>query len=294
MQASHTYGMGRFYVNRDNIIIQYITMIFGTFLMALAVVLFFDAMGVVTGGVTGIAIILKRTLHVPMWLVNAGINIPLFLVGYRILDRDTFIRTLVATISLTVFLGAVPQVQLLTGDRLVDIIIGAVLMGSGLGLIFAQYASSGGADLLATLINVKVRYVSIPKILAMIDGIIVVAGAGIFGVTSGIYAIIAIYTVTKVSDGIVEGPNRAKMMYIVSERETEAADYIMHTLGRGVSYMDITGAYTQRKKRMLMCVVSSREMVKIKQKIYQIDEKAICFVGDIREAFGEGFTKFRG
>lgn len=269
-------------------------MIFGTFLMALAVVLFFDAVGVVTGGVTGIAIILKRTLHVPMWLVNAGINIPLFLVGYRILDRDTFIRTLVATISLTIFLGVVPQVPLLTGDRLVDIVIGAVLMGSGLGLIFAQYGSSGGTDLLATLINVKVRYVSIPKILAMIDGVIVVAGAGIFGVTSGIYAIIAIYTVTKISDGIVEGPNRAKMMYIVSERETEAAGYIMHTLGRGVSYMDITGAYTQRKKRMLMCVVSSREMVKIKQKIYQIDEKAICFVGDIREAFGEGFTKFRG
>lgn len=281
-------------MNRDNIIIQYLIMIFGTFLMALAVVQFFDAMGVVAGGVTGIAIMLKSLFHVPMWVVNAGINIPLFIVGYRILDRDTFIRTLVATMSLTIFLGAIPEMQLLTGDKLVDIIVGGVLMGSGLGLIFAQYGSSGGTDLLATLINVKVRHVSIPRILAIIDGVIVVAGAGVFGVSSGIYALIVIFIVTKVSDGIVEGPNRAKMMYIVSEQEAQAVDYIMHTLGRGVSYMEITGAYTQRKKRMLMCVVSSREMVKIKQKIYQIDEKAICFVGDIREAFGEGFTKFRG
>lgn len=281
-------------MNRDNIIIQYLIMIFGTFLMALAVVQFFDAMGVVAGGVTGIAIMLKSLFHVPMWIVNAGINIPLFILGYRILDRDTFIRTLVATMSLTIFLGAIPEMQLLTGDKLVDIIVGGVLMGSGLGLIFAQYGSSGGTDLLATLINVKVRHVSIPRILAIIDGVIVVAGAGVFGVSSGIYALIVIFIVTKVSDGIVEGPNRAKMMYIVSEREAQAVDYIMHTLGRGVSYIEITGAYTQRKKRMLMCVVSSREMVKIKQKIYQIDEKAICFVGDIREAFGEGFTKFRG
>lgn len=281
-------------MNRDNVIIQYMTMIFGTFLMALAVVLFFDEMGVVTGGVTGIAIMLKSMFHVPMWLVNAGINIPLFIVGYRILDRDTFIRSLVATASLTIFLGVVPEVRLLTGDRLVDIIIGSALMGCGLGLIFIEYGSSGGSDLLATLINVKVRHISIPKIMAIIDGVIVVAGAGTFGVTSGIYAIIAIYIVTKVSDSIVEGPNRAKMMYIVSEQETAAADYIMHIIGRGVSYMEITGAYTQRKKRMIMCVVSSKEMVKVKQKIYQIDEKAICFVGDIREAFGEGFTKFRG
>ncbi|MGN0151266.1 MAG: YitT family protein [Wujia sp.] len=285
--------MKRFY-NSESIIIQYLIIIFGTFLMAVAVVVFFDAMEVVVGGVTGVAIILKSLWGIPMWVVNAAINIPLFVMGYRVLDRRTFIRTLAATIFLTVFLAVIPDIKILTGDMLVDIIIGSVLMGAGLGLIFMEYSSSGGSDLLATLINVRVHHISIPKIMGIIDGIIVIAGAGVFGITSGIYSLIAIYVVTRISDSIVEGPNHAKMMYIVSERNDLVIRYIMEDLDRGASYIEIKGAYTGNSKKMIFCVVSSKEMVKIKQKVYRTDENAICFVGDIREAFGEGFTKFRG
>lgn len=285
--------MKRFY-NSESIIIQYLIIIFGTFLMAVAVVVFFDAMEVVVGGVTGVAIILKSLWGIPMWVVNAAINIPLFVMGYRVLDRRTFIRTLAATIFLTVFLAVIPDIKILTGDMLVDIIIGSVLMGAGLGLIFMEYSSSGGSDLLATLINVRVHHISIPKIMGIIDGIIVIAGAGVFGITSGIYSLIAIYVVTRISDSIVEGPNHAKMMYIVSERNDLVIRYIMEDLDRGASYIEIKGAYTGNSKKMIFCVVPSKEMVKIKQKVYRTDENAICFVGDIREAFGEGFTKFRG
>ncbi len=286
--------MGRFYFDRENRVLQYITMIFGTFLMAVSVVMFFDTMEIVVGGVTGVAVIFKSLYNMPMWLSSAVINVPLFIAGFRILDGRTFTRTLVATATLTIFLGVVPEMKLLTGDTVVDITIGSVLMGAGLGLIFRQYASSGGSDLLATLINVRVKYLSIPKIMAVIDGIIVIAGAGVFGMTNGIYSLIAIYIVTKVSDAIVEGPDRAKLMYIVSDKETEVVKYIMDDINRGATYIETIGAYTEKTRKMIMCVVSGKEMVKIKQKVYQIDENAICFIGDIREAFGEGFTKFRG
>lgn len=286
--------MGRFYFDRENRVLQYITMIFGTFLMAVSVVMFFDPMEIVVGGVTGVAVIFKSLYNMPMWLSSAVINVPLFIAGFRILDGRTFTRTLVATATLTIFLGVVPVMKLLTGDTVVDITIGSVLMGAGLGLIFRQYASSGGSDLLATLINVRVKYLSIPKIMAVIDGIIVIAGAGVFGMTNGIYSLIAIYIVTKVSDAIVEGPDRAKLMYIVSDKETEVVKYIMDDINRGATYIETIGAYTEKTRKMIMCVVSGKEMVKIKQKVYQIDENAICFIGDIREAFGEGFTKFRG
>ena len=286
--------MGRFYFDRENRVLQYITMIFGTFLMAVSVVMFFDPMEIVVGGVTGVAVIFKSLYNMPMWLSSAVINVPLFIAGFRILDGRTFTRTLVATATLTIFLGVVPEMKLLTGDTVVDITIGGVLMGAGLGLIFRQYASSGGSDLLATLINVRVKYLSIPKIMAVIDGIIVIAGASVFGMTNGIYSLIAIYIVTKVSDAIVEGPDRAKLMYIVSDKETEVVKYIMDDINRGATYIETIGAYTEKTRKMIMCVVSGKEMVKIKQKVYQIDENAICFIGDIREAFGEGFTKFRG
>ena len=272
---------------------QYICVLLGTLAMAVAVVMFFDATGVVVGGVTGIAIILKNLFGVPMWLVNAMINIPLFIAGYKILDRDIFVKTLYGTIALTIFLGIVPSYNLLTGNLLVDIIIGGVLMGTGLGLIFVSYASSGGTDLLATLINVKIRHISIPRIMAAIDGLIVIGGAFVFGIEKGIYAIIAIYIVTKVSDEIMEGPNKAKLIYIISDKSEEISGYIVNKICRGVTYINATGAYTNEPKKMIMCVVSGKEMVKIKQNLYQIDENAICFVGDIREAFGEGFTKYR-
>ena len=274
----------------------YAVLISGTILMAVAVTMFFEKIGVVAGGVTGIAIILKRLFWIPMWVVNAVINVPLFIVGYKLLERDTFIKTLVCTVSLTLFLGIVPgiNINLLTGDKLVDIILGAVTMGTGLGMIFLKYASSGGTDLFATLLNLRMKHLSIPKLLAIIDGIIVALGMGVFGFESGIYAIIAIYIVTKVSDSILEGPNRAKLLYIISEHFGGISDYIVNDVKRGVSYIEIKGGFTDKHRPMIMCVASAKEMVKIKEKVYQIDENAICFVGDIREAFGEGFTKFRG
>lgn len=147
---------------------------------------------------------------------------------------------------------------------------------------------------MATLINMKIRQLSIPKILAIIDAIIVMLGATVFGISRGIYAIIAIYTMTKVSDAIIEGPNRAKLIYILTKRHEELADFIVNDINRGATYINVTGAFTNNCQKMLMCVVSSKEIVKIKQKVYKIDERAICFIGDIREAFGEGFTKYRG
>jgi len=277
-------------------LISYFAMISGTVFMALAVTVFFEPAGVVTGGVTGIAIILKQVFGIPIWIVNAVVNIPLFIIGYRLLDRETFVKTLVCTVSLTLFLGILPKLRLdlLTEDRLVDIMLGAVAMGTGLGLIFLKHASSGGTDLLATMLNLRLRHISVPKILAIIDGVIVIAGMGVFGFDSGIYAIIAIYIITKMSDSILEGPDRAKLLYIISEQNSSISQYIVNTIHRGISYIEVTGGFTDIKRPMIMCVASSKEMVKIKQKVYQMDENAICFVGDIREAFGEGFTKFRG
>ncbi|MBR3598325.1 MAG: YitT family protein [Lachnospiraceae bacterium] len=277
-----------------NTVKEYFYIAFGTFVMSVAVVLCFDKVEVVVGGATGLAIILKKLFNIPMWVVNVAFNLPLFIIGLKVLDKQSFVRTLVANIFLTFFLGVTPQANILTGDLLVDIILGSVLMGIGLGFVFRAYASSGGTDLMAMLINHWIRYMSIPKIMAIIDGVIVVIGVGVFGLTKGIYALIAIFIVTKVSDGMVEGPGRAKLLYIITNDSDKLSQYITNVVGRGATKIQVTGAFTDNKKNMLMCVVSSREMVKIKQKTYQMDPSAICFIGDIREAFGEGFTTYKG
>lgn len=266
----------------------------GTFLLAASVVWFFDAVGVVVGGVSGIAIIIKATMDIPMWIINIAFNLPLFIAAYKILDIGMFFRTVLGTVLLTIWLGILPYVNLLTGNLFVDMLAGSVLMGAGLGLIFVSNSSSGGGDLLATLINRKLRHLSIPKIMAVIDIVIVLAGAQVFGVDKIMYSIIGIFVLARVSDIIIEGPNRAKLLYIISEKNDDVVKYIVETMERGATYIDTEGAFTHKSSKMIMCVVSGKEMVKLKQIIYKLDENAICFVGDIREAFGEGFTKFRG
>ena len=264
----------------------------GAFLMAFSVVVYFNPLELVTGGVTGLAILLEHLFHIPLWLVNAAVNIPLFIIGYKVLGKQIFYRTVYATVCLSVFLGLLRPLPLLTGDVLVDGLCGGVIMGGGLGLIFLQNASSGGADMTAQIINRRIPHVSVPKLMAIVDGIIILFGIGVFGLRNGIYALIVLFVMTKVSDFVLEGPNHAKLMYIISTEEKALAEYITGQLGRGVTRVPAQGGYTGCPKQMLLCALSSKEMVNVKRKIYELDDRAICFVGDIREAYGEGFTKY--
>lgn len=266
----------------------------GAFLMALAVTVYFDRLELVTGGVTGLAIILRHLFHIPMWLVNVATNIPIFIIGYRVLGRRSFYRTLYTTVCLSLFLGVMPMFPILTGDMLVDSLTGGVWMGIGLGMIFLQNASSGGADMLASIFNKRVQHISIPKLLAVLDGLVIVAGIGVFGIRNGIYALFVLFVITKVSDAVLEGPNHAKLMYVITSEYAELTAYITRELDRGVTCISAEGGYTGETRPMLMCALDSKEMVNVKRKIYELDANAICFVGDIREAYGEGFTKYIG
>lgn len=271
---------------------RYGLMTVGAFLMAFSVVVYFNPLELVTGGVTGLAILLEHLFHIPLWLVNAAVNIPLFIIGYKVLGKLIFYRTVYATVCLSVFLGLIRPLPLLTGDVLVDGLCGGVIMGGGLGLIFLQNASSGGADMTAQIINRRIPHVSVPKLMAIVDGIIILFGIDVFGLRNGIYALIVLFVMTKVSDLVLEGPNHAKLMYIISNEEKALAEYITGQLGRGVTRVPAQGGYTGCPKQMLLCALSSKEMVNVKRKIYELDDRAICFVGDIREAYGEGFTKY--
>ena len=266
----------------------------GTLLMAMAVVNVYDRIGIVVGGVTGIGIMVTEYTPIPMWAVNAGLNIPVFFAAYRILDKKTMKYTLIGTVALTFFLAVMPTIDILTGDMLVDALVGGVIMGTGLGLIFSKGASSGGTDLLATILNAKRPHMSIPQFLGLVDGIIVLAGMYVFGWKNGVYALISLYIMTRMSDYIMEGSKKAKILYIISDCYKEIGEFINLKMERGASLIDVQGVYTGESRKMLITVASSRQMVKIMKKIYNTDPFAICFVADVGEAFGEGFTKFRG
>ena len=146
--------------------------------------------------------------------------------------------------------------------------------------------------MLAALIQKRMKHYTLAQIMQVLDGLIVIAGASVFGIRSALYALIAIFCVAKVTDGLIEGLKFSKQAYIISDVYGQIADAIMERMGRGVTSLDARGMYSDQEKKMLFCVVSKKEIVQIREIVAEFDPKAFVIVSDAREVFGEGFIEF--
>ncbi|HHU70887.1 MAG TPA: YitT family protein [Clostridiales bacterium] len=271
----------------------------GAVLMALAINLIFEPMELVTGGVSGLAIVIKHlTLTlveggVPLWLSNILFNVPLFILAIWLMGKDYIVPVVAGTIFLTLALYVIPLVDIQLEDKLLGSLFGGALTGVGIGMIFSVSASTGGTDLLAMLIHDKKKHISAPRLLYFIDGAIILVGALVFGISNAMYAIIAVYIATKFSDGILEGLKFAKMAYIISDEYEAIAHEILTGMDRGVTGIYARGMYSQADKKMLFCVVSKQEIIKITEIAQKIDPDSFIIVSDVREVMGEGFIEYR-
>lgn len=146
--------------------------------------------------------------------------------------------------------------------------------------------------MLAALLQRKMRHYSIAQIMQVLDSMVVLAGAAVFGIQSALYALIAIYAVSKLSDSMIEGLKFSKQAFIISDKNEEIAQAIMHDMERGVTCLDAVGMYSQSGRTMLFCVVSQKEMVQLKEIVEAYDPKAFVTVSDVREVIGEGFIEY--
>lgn len=281
-------------LNRRPLWIDAILMVVGTGLMALAIQCIYDPVGLVTGGFTGVAIIAKYVTKgaVPLWLTNLVLNVPLFLFAALVKGKKFVARTAVATVLLSAWLYVIPLWNLAEGDYVLSAIFGGVICGVGMGMVLLARATTGGTDMLAALIQHKLRHYTIMQIICVIDGIIVAVGIYSFGVKAALYAIVAIYVTSKVSDTLMEGMKYSKAVFIVSDRYKEISDAIMTQMDRGVTGLDAVGMYSGDEKCMLYCVVSKKEIVVLKEIILKIDNNAFVIVTDAREVVGEGFLEY--
>ena len=277
---------------------KYLIIVVGSFLMALAINLIYEPLGLVTGGLSGLAIVVKDITQiiwkggVPVWLFTTIVNIPLFIVSIKILGLRTMLNVFIGTVTLIIALFIIPIYDFGFNDMLLSSVVGGAISGVGLGMVFSVSASTGGTDLLATLIHRYKRHISVPFILTFIDGAIILIGALVFGIGNALYAIIAVFISAKVSDGILEGLKFAKMAYIISDEYDKIAKEIMTTLDRGVTGLSSTGMYSNIDRKMLFCVVSKKEIVKITEIAKKIDPKSFVIVNDVREVMGEGFIEY--
>lgn len=272
---------------------NWFTMILGTAIMAIAIKMIYDPAGLVTGGVSGVGIIMKELADIPLWLTNTMLNIPLFVVAFVVKGWKFISRTVVSTLALSFFLYALPDVNLGMNDVLLSALFGGALTGIGTGLVFMARSTTGGTDLLAAVLQHYIRHFSVAQIMQVLDGMVVIAGAWIFGLEFALYAIMAVLVVTKVTDGILEGMHFSKIAYIISDKADDIAQAIMTDLERGVTGINGKGMYSGNAKNILFCVVSQKEIVLVKDIVSKIDPSSFVIVTDAREVLGEGFIEYR-
>ena len=277
--------------------VDYLFIFMGTGIMALAIQCIFEPIGLVTGGFSGIAIIIRKMTAgiveggVPLWLTNLALNVPVFIAALIIKGRKFLGRTVIGTVLLSFWLYVIPQVDLTQGDYMLSAVFGGVITGIGIGFVVLAKATTGGTDMVSALIQKYVRHYSVVQILQVIDGMVVLAGLYVFGLKPALYAIVAIFITSKVSDALMEGMKYSKAAFIITDYYKEIADAIMTQLDRGLTGLDATGMYSGDKKTVLYCVVSKKEIVELKDIVAKIDPKAFVIVTDAREVFGEGFLE---
>ena len=286
------------FINRRSKWLDYFYIMLGVTLVAIAINTVFDPLEMVLGGVTGLAIIIKSITSflikggIPIWFTNIILNIPLFLLAIIIKGKDFGGRSLFATFYFSVALYITQWMSILTEDLLLASIVGGVLGGVGLGLVLSAFSTTGGTDMAASLIQYKFKHLSVARIMFVLDAIIILLGGFIFGIEKTLYAIISVYITSRVIDAILDGLHFSKAAFIISDKYQIIAESIMKDLDRGVTGLSGEGMYTAFEKKVLFCVVSKREIVKLKELVRQLDMKAFIIVTDVREVFGEGFKEY--
>ncbi len=290
--------MSRFKIHiTRNTLKNYLFMVVGTALMAFSIASVFDPVSLITGGFSGLSIIIRQLTEplvpggIPLSVTNLALNIPFLLLTVKLKGFRYLLRTGFATVALSFWLSVLPVIPIAEGDLLLSALYGGLIMGTGIGLVFVAQSTTGGTDLIAALIQHFLPSYSISTLMWILDTLIVLLGAYLFGIQMTLYAIIAIYLTSHVADGLIEGLKFSKAAFIITGKPDELSATLMQELDRGVTGISAMGMYSREAKNMLLCVVARKQIVQLKELAKECDPGAFVIVTDVREVLGEGFIE---
>jgi uncharacterized membrane-anchored protein YitT (DUF2179 family) len=244
-----------------------------------------------SGGVSGIALMLNYIFGINPGVLIFMLNIPIFIAGYRFVDKEFIILSL---IGMTAFSVSIDMFSFLRGivyieDTLLSCLYGGVLNGIGMGIVFRNRASQGGIDIVAVIVK-KYFSMNIGTTSLIINFIIMAIASIFYGLNLAMYTLVSMYVAATVLDKVQQGLGSSKSVMIITDNEQQVADIILETLDRGVTYLEGEGAYTGNKKRVIYCIVPLKQLAKLKQIVKETDSKAFMAVSDTSEVLGHGFA----
>lgn len=274
------------------IFLQMLKIVLGALLYAVGFRFFLYPNDVVSGGVTGIAMIINYLTEFPVGTMVLIINVPLFLFSWKKFGLRFMVATLIGTAlsSVAVDLLALLPVEV-TREPLLAAVYGGLIKGFGLGVVYRTGATTGGTDLVAKLLRRRYPYINFGSFLLAVDVVVIVAFAVIFRkYDSAMYAIICMFITSRVVDLVLYGAVNSKVCYIITDQSHEVKDAIVTRLHRGVTFLHGEGAWSGKEKDIILCVIKQQQIVDLKRLVEAVDEKSFMIVSDSREVFGKGFA----
>ncbi|MDR0325975.1 MAG: YitT family protein [Oscillospiraceae bacterium] len=277
-----------------HIMLDLLVISLGSTVFALSVALLLDPYGIVPGGVTGIAMLLCELFPVlPLGLTVLVINIPLFLLSWRLLGHRFLLYTGFGTLVSSLLIDAFANVPPIKTEPLLAGVFGGLLMGAGLGLVFTKGATTGGSDIIARLLKFPFPHIQIGRLMLAFDGFVVIAAGFVFGsVNHMLYAVITLYICMQAIDGILYGLNIERMAFIISDRIPDIVEKISERLGRGATLLHGEGAYSGAERRIILCAIKRQQIMDLKNLVKESDPKAFVILTEAHEVLGEGFGDY--
>lgn len=274
----------------------YFWITFGSILYAVGFDWFYTPNAIGFGGITGVGQVVNAYLPIiPIGIFVLVINIPLFVLGWKYIGGHLLVTSLYSMALSSVAVDVIDWMfDFAPMDRMLATICGGAVIGLALGIIFVKGATTGGTDLIARLVKLKLPWASMGKLLLVVDLAVILLVAVAFGnITTALYGIIAQVVSAYVTDAVLYGLDTAKVAYIISGSDREISDAIVQRMDRGVTILKGEGAYSGDKKRVLMCAFKQKEIVSLKELIFDVDPNAFIIVCNAHEVTGNGFKSYQ-
>lgn len=274
--------------SRYSHIMEYVSLVVGSFIIAVSFNVFFVPNQVASGGVSGISIIVKEFWGVTPAITQWVLNIPLFIAGVLLLGGRFGVKTLVGSIVLPLFVLISSNWPALTDNMLLAAIYGGIGIGGGLGIVFRGRGSTGGLDLAAQIVH-KYTGFTLGLCVAMLDGLVILTAGIVFSPEKALYALIGLFVTIKTIDVVQLGFGYSKVAFIISNKVERLSDAILNDLDRGLTRLTAEGGYTGHDRPVLMVVVGQTEVTKLKALVQAVDPEAFVIISDTTEVLGKGF-----
>ncbi|MDK2564840.1 YitT family protein [Romboutsia sedimentorum] len=276
----------------DNVFLQNSIMVIGLILSAVGINAFLTPANLLSGGLTGICVMLNNLFGINQGVASFLMNIPIFILSKKYFGKRFLVLSFINMLLFSITLGVTQDLYKYVNinDTMLQCIYGGILNGVGMGLVFKAKAAAGGLDIIAAIIKVKFD-IAMKNTFLMVNFFVICAGGFLFGPKLVMYTLISMYITSITMEISKDSFNKQKSILLISQKSEEIAQIIMQEMKSGVTFLEAEGAYTNDKKKLIYCIVSSNDLAKLKDLVYKIDLDAFISINNVEEVRGAGFKE---